>query len=52
MWRKSKASTEIKVQAVEDYLRGIKSLSEISNEVNIYKSVVSAWVRKYKTFGR
>lgn len=52
MSRKSKVSTEIKVQAVEDYLRGIKSLSEISNELNIYKGAVSAWVRKYKTFGK
>ena len=52
MSRKAKVSTEIKVQAVEDYLRGIKSLSEISNELNIYRSSVSAWVRKYKTFGR
>ena len=52
MSRKSKVSTEIKVQAVEDYLKGIKSLSEISNELNIYKSAVSAWVRKYKTFGK
>ena len=52
MSRKSKVSTEIKVQAVEDYLRGIKSLSEISNEINIYKSAISAWVRKYKTFGK
>ncbi|MGY5240463.1 transposase [Clostridium tertium] len=52
MSRKSKVSTEIKVQAVEDYLRGIKSLSEISNELNIYKSAISAWVRKYKTFGK
>lgn len=49
---KSKVSTEIKVQAVEDYLKGIKSLSEISNELNIYKSAISAWVRKYKTFGK
>ena len=52
MSRKAKVSTDIKVQAVEDYLRGIKSLSEISNELNIYKSAVSAWVRKYKTFGK
>ena len=52
MSRKAKVSTEIKVQAVEDYLIGIKSLSEISNELNIYKSAVSAWVRKYKTFGK
>ena len=52
MSRKSKVSTEIKVQAVEDYLRGIKSLSEISNELNIYKSAISACVRKYKTFGK
>ncbi|MDC4241508.1 helix-turn-helix domain-containing protein [Clostridium tertium] len=52
MSRKSKVSTEIKVQAVEDYLKGIKSLSEISNELNIYKSAISAWVRKYKTFGK
>lgn len=49
---KSKVSTDIKVQAVEDYLKGIKSLSEISNELNIYKSAISAWVRKYKTFGK
>ena len=50
MSRKAKVSTEIKVQAVEDYLRGIKSLTEISNELNICKSAVSAWIRKYKTF--
>ena len=42
MSRKAKVSTEIKVQAVEEYLNGIKSLSEISNELNIYKSAVSA----------
>ena len=50
MSRKSKVSTEIKVQAVEDYLRGIKSLSEISNELNIYKSAISIlqqWIKKY-----
>ena len=52
MSRKAKVSTEIKVQAVEDYLMGIKSLSEISNELNIYRSAISAWVRKYKTFGK
>ena len=52
MSRKAKVSTEIKVQAVEDYLRGIKSLTEISNELNICKSAVSAWIRKYKTFGK
>lgn len=52
MSRKAKVSTEIKVQAVEDYLMGIKSLSEISNELNIYRSAVSAWVRKYRTFGK
>ena len=50
MSREAKVSTEIKVQAVEDYLRGIKSLTEISNELNICKSAVSAWIRKYKTF--
>lgn len=50
MSRKAKVSTEIKKQAVEDYLRGMKSLSKISNELNIYKSAVSAWVRKYETF--
>lgn len=42
MSRKSKVPTEIKIQAVEDYLKGIKSLSEISNELNIYKSAISA----------
>lgn len=52
MSRKAKVSTEIKVQAVEDYLSGIKSLSEISNELDIHKSAISAWVRKYKTFGK
>lgn len=52
MSRKAKVSTEIKVQAVEDYLRGIKSLTELSNELNICKSAVSAWIRKYKTFGK
>ncbi|WP_195245616.1 helix-turn-helix domain-containing protein [Clostridium celatum] len=52
MSRKSKLSTKIKVQSVEDYLKCIKSLSEISNELNIYKNAVSAWISKYKTFGR
>ena len=42
MLRKAKVSTEIKIQAVKDYLRGIKNLSEISNELNIYISSVSS----------
>ena len=52
MSRKAKVSTEIKVQAVEEYLNGIKSLSEIGNELNVYKTSVAAWVRKYRTFGK
>lgn len=52
MSRKAKVSTEIKVQAVEEYLNGIKSLSEIGNELNVYKTSVVAWVRKYRTFGK
>ena len=52
MSRKAKVLPEIKVKAVEEYLSGVKSLSELSSELNIYKSAISAWIRKYKTFGK
>lgn len=34
MGRKAKCSTEEKVKAVEDYLNGIRSMSEIMNDLS------------------
>lgn len=51
MGRKSKVSSEIKVKVVQEYLAGLKTMSQITYELDINYSTIQEWVRKYKLFG-
>lgn len=51
MGRKSKVSSEIKVKVVQEYLAGLKTMSQITYELDINYSIIQEWVRKYKLFG-
>lgn len=46
-----KVPTEVKVQAVEDYLALRKGSTQIREELGIRLSTFQAWVRKYETDG-
>lgn len=51
MGRTSKVSSEIKVKVVQEYLVGLKTMSQITYELDINYSTIQEWVRKYKLFG-
>lgn len=51
MGRKSKVSSEIKVKVAKEYLAGLKTMSQITYELDINYSTIQEWVRKYKLFG-
>ena len=48
---KIKVSPEEKIKSVESYLQGKISINEIAAKYSISKQSVSAWIRKYQTFG-
>lgn len=48
--RKSKVSSEIKVKVVEEYLAGLKTMSQITYELDINYSTIEEWGRKYRQF--
>ncbi|MBN1045006.1 helix-turn-helix domain-containing protein [Clostridium botulinum] len=51
MGRKSKVLSEIKLNVVEEYIIGIKIMTQIAYELQISYSTVQDWVTKYKIFG-
>lgn len=52
MGRKAKCSTEEKIKAVKDYLNGIRSVSEIMNDLSIKsKQSVRDWINAYQQGG-
>ena len=51
MGRKTKFSTEIKINAIKDYLSGKKSQNQISKDLNIHLSTIQGWLSSYKTLG-
>lgn len=51
MGRKTKFPTEIKIDAVKDYLSGKKSQSQIAKDLNIHISTLQGWIPSYKTLG-
>ncbi|WP_252243202.1 MULTISPECIES: transposase [unclassified Clostridium] len=51
MGRKSKVSSEVKFKVVQEYLEGLKTMSQITYELDINYSTIQEWVRKYKQFG-
>ncbi|MDU4802400.1 transposase [Clostridium butyricum] len=48
MSRKPKVSSEVKFKVVQEYLQGIKTMSQITYELDINYSTIQEWVRKYK----
>lgn len=51
MGRKEKVSYQNKIDVVEKYLQGLMSMIQICSELNVGKTAVRSWVRKYKSFG-
>lgn len=51
MGRKTKASPEIKIKVVKEYLAGEKSVIQIAYELQVNCYSVEDWIRKYKSFG-
>ena len=51
MGRKSKVSSEIKVKVVQEHLAGLKTMSQITYELDINYSTIQEWVRKYRLLG-
>lgn len=51
MSNKFKYSTEIKFEAVDNYLNGKKSGRQISRELHIHNSTIMEWVSIYKSLG-
>ncbi|CAH2760444.1 helix-turn-helix domain-containing protein [Erysipelothrix amsterdamensis] len=51
MGRKNKYPAEIKEQAINEYLNGIKGAPEIAEELSIDSSTLRSWVKKYQTYG-
>jgi transposase-like protein len=49
---KEKVSREEKFEAVEDYLSGKRSTSQICTALSVNRSSLQDWVRKYKVEGR
>jgi len=50
--RKEKVISEVKINVVEQYLKGLKSTIQISSELNVNAKTVESWIVKYKTFGQ
>ncbi|WP_342621525.1 helix-turn-helix domain-containing protein [Erysipelothrix sp. P66] len=51
MGRKNKYPAEIKEQAINEYLNGIKGATEIAEELSIDSSTLRSWVKKYNELG-
>lgn len=51
MGRKNKYPAAIKEQAVNEYLNGIKSVEEISEELSINPKTLYSWSKKYSSCG-
>lgn len=51
MGRKEKILYTVKINAIEEYLKGLISINKIATTLNVHPSSVEAWIRKYKTFG-
>jgi len=51
LFRKSKVLYEVKVQVVEEYLTGVKNITQIAYELQTNYSTIQELVSKYKLFG-
>lgn len=51
MGRKEKFPASEKLQAIQEYLSGKRSLSQISRDMNITRNAFYAWLKKYQLYG-
>ena len=51
MGRKNKYSKETKIKVINEYITGIKSLSDISKNIECSEKSVRNWVMMYKEYG-
>lgn len=51
MGRKEKIISTVKINVVEQYLKGLISMNQISSTLNVDSSSVRGWIQKYTTFG-
>lgn len=51
MGRKNKYKKETKLKAIQEYINGSKSLSEISNELECHLETIREWVTMYRGCG-
>ncbi|WP_167396032.1 helix-turn-helix domain-containing protein, partial [Lysinibacillus parviboronicapiens] len=47
----AKVSVEQRIQAVQRYLNGDESMSEIAKDIGVTDRVVSDWIRRYQKNG-
>ena len=51
MGRKNKYTKETKLKAIQEYINGVKSISEISNKLECHQRTILKWVTLYKGCG-
>lgn len=51
MGRKHKYTKEVKLKAILDYEKGVKSIIQLSNELDCSKMSIRAWIRGYRAQG-
>ena len=51
MGRKNKYTKETKLKAIQEYINGVKSISEISNKLECHQRTILKWVKLYKGCG-
>ena len=51
MGRKHKYTKEVKLKAILDYEKGVKSIIQLSNELDCSNMSIRAWIRGYRAQG-
>ena len=51
MGRKHKYTKEVKLKAILDYENGVKSIIQLSNELDCSNISIRAWIRGYRAQG-
>lgn len=51
MGRKNKYTKEMKLKAIQEYINGVKSISEISSKLECHQGTILKWVTLYKGCG-
>ena len=51
MGRRNKYPAEVKEQVVKEYLKGVKSATQLADELSINSYTILNWTKKYQAFG-